>query len=90
MVEIVLKRNSFKISDIMLWVWNSLSTYLNLLNIDFLMELLMLFVFIAMTLRCLLIVLDDRSRVILDVIDEDPFSDYMNANYVDVSHSSYF
>ena len=30
--------------------------------------------------------LDDHSRVCLDLIEEDPESDYINASYIDVSY----
>ena len=32
--------------------------------------------------------IDDHSRVILDMVDEETDSDYINADYVDVSHGN--
>ena len=32
--------------------------------------------------------LDDHSRVILQAMEDDPSSDYINANYIDVSGAS--
>ena len=37
---------------------------------------------------CFILNTDDRSRVVLQLVDNDPNSDYVNASFIDVS--SYF